>query len=290
MVSVVMVAYNSARYIEMAITGVVRQRTDFPVQLVISDDASTDETGDIARKWATLYPDMIEYHRNPENLGVQKNYLEAFRHCRGRYLAMCDADDYWTCHTKLARQVEYMENHPECAICYHRVINYYEATGEMSLSNGGGRRMQVRDAEDLSKWNVITNMSVLSRMSLLDFDNLPSWLSEVRLVDYAMHMLFAASRPENTIHFMGNPMGVYRHSPEAIWTHTGIKKRLEMAIDVRRHLIKELSGRPEITANLEKACRDMERVLENPPARPARKRLLSRIRASVSRLLPVPQP
>lgn len=289
MVSVVMVAYNSAPYIGKAIKGVVRQRAGFPIQLVISDDASTDETAAICRQWAERYPDIIEYHRNPRNLGVQKNYLEAFRYCRGKYLAMCDADDYWTCRTKLRRQVGYMESHPECAICFHRVINYYEETGEMSLSNGD-RKMRVRNAEDLSKWNVITNMSVLSRRSLLDFDNLPEWLGEVRLVDYAMHLLFAASRPENTIHFMGRPMGVYRHSAEAIWTQTGVKERMRMAIDVRRHLIRQFSDHPEIVANLEKACRDMEAILANPPAGPRRRRSLSRLRGFLSRLLPVPQP
>lgn len=290
MVSVVMVAYNSAKYIDMAIKGVVRQRTDFPIQLVVSDDASTDETPAIVEKWAQQYPDIIEYHRNHTNLGVQKNYLEAFKYCRGKYLAMCDADDYWTCHTKLARQVKYMENHPECAICYHRVINYYEETGEMSLSNGGGPKMQVHNAEELSKWNVITNMSVLSRRSLLDFDNLPTWLGEVRLLDYAMHLLIVASRPYATIHYMSRPMGVYRHSSQAIWTLSGMKARTEMAIDVRKHLIQQLSDRPEIVKNLEKACREMERVLGNPPQSPHKKRLISRLRAAISRLLPIPTP
>lgn len=290
MVSVVMVAYNSAAYIDEAIRGVVRQRTDFPIQLVISDDASTDGSFEKAESWRRRYPDIIEVYRNETNLGVQRNYLEAFSHCRGRYLAMCDADDYWTCRSKLSRQVRYMEAHPECAICYHRVINYYEGSGEMSLSNGGGSRMRVRNADELSQRNVITNMSVLSRMSLLDFGNLPVWLGEVRLLDYAMHMLFAASRPGNTIHYMSRPMGVYRHSPEAIWTQTGVKSRMEMAIDVRRHLMKELHNRPTIVSNLGKACDDMERILKNPPTRPVQKRFVSRIRGFVSRMLPVPHP
>lgn len=289
MVSVVMVAYNSARYIDMAIEGVVRQRADFPIQLVITDDASTDDTGQRVAKWKEKYPDIIEYHRNEKNLGVQGNYLEAFKYCKGRYLAMCDADDYWICRTKLAKQVKYMESHPECAICYHRVVNYYEDKGEMSLSNGN-RKMEVRNAEDLSKWNVITNMSVMSRMSLLDFSSLPGWLSEVRLLDYAMHMLFAASRPENTIHYMSRPMGVYRHSSQAIWTMTERNAKLQMAIDVRRHLMQELSDRPEIVRNLQKACDDMERVMEYPSQVKTRRPLLSRIRAAVSRLLPVPKP
>lgn len=290
MVSVVMVAYNSGRYIDTAIRGVIRQITDFPVQLIISDDASSDDTRAIAEKWAKRYPGVVEYHRNSTNLGVQKNYLQAFKYCRGTYIAMCDADDYWTCHTKLSRQVRYMESHPDCAVCYHRVINYYEDSGEMSLSNGGGRKMQVHNAVDLSKWNVITNMSAMSRRSLLDFNNLPSWLADVRLIDYAMHMLFATALPGATIHYMSRPMGVYRHSAEAIWTQTGVKEKMQMAIDVRRHLIHELADRPEIVRNLEKQCKAMEQTLKNPPSGPAKRRLVSKIRGWISRLLPVPKP
>lgn len=288
-VSVVMVAYNSAKYIEDAIKGVVSQRVDFHIQLVISDDASTDETSAIVAKWKERYPSIIEYHRNDVNLGVQRNYLEALKHCRGEYIAMCDADDYWTCHTKLARQMRYMDRHPECAICYHRVVNYYEETGELSLSNGN-RKMRVRNAEDLSKWNVITNMSALSRRNLLDFRKLPEWLSEVRLIDYALHMLFAASQPGNTIHFMSRPMGVYRHSAQAIWTMTERNAKLQMAINVRRHLISQLSDHTEIVKNLEKACQDMERVMKTPAQKQLKRPLLSRIRAAVSRMLPVPRP
>lgn len=290
MVSVVMIAYNSARYISTAIEGVVIQRTGFPVQLVVSDDASTDETPLIVKKWAELYPDIVEYHRNDSNLGVQKNYLKAFSYCRGKYLAMCDADDYWICRTKLSRQVEYMEKHPECAICYHRVVNYYEDSHEMSLSNGGGRGNLVFSAEDLSRRNVITNMSALSRVSLIGLDRLPAWLGDVRLLDYAMHMLIASAQKDATLHYMSRPMGVYRQSAKAVWSQAGLNSRFEMAISVRRHLINELSHRPEITENLRKACEDMERIMKEGVAAPAKRKLTSRIRGFVTRFLPVPRP
>lgn len=284
MVSVVMVAYNSAPYIGEAIAGVVRQKRDFKVQLVICDDASTDDTGKIVADWAAKYPGVIDYHRNERNLGVQGNYLKALSLCRGKYITMCDADDYWCCRTKLSRQVAYMETHPGCTVCYHRVVNYYEATGEMSLSNGGGAVETT--AEGLASRNVITNLSVMYRASALDVPNLPSWLGEIRLIDYALHML-AASR--GSLHYMSRPMGVYRHLPTAIWSQAEQTRRMQMAIDVRRHLIAELSDRPELTAPLERSCKAM---LDNAthPASPARKPLLSRIRALVSRHIPVPKP
>ena len=284
MVSVVMIAYNSSRYIGQAIEGVVRQRRDFDVQLVICDDASTDSTAEVVADWSRRYPGVIDYHRNERNLGVQGNYLEAFRHCRGRYLAMCDADDYWCCRTKLARQVAYMEEHPGCALTYHRVINYYEATGEMSLSNGGG--MVERSAQGLAARNVITNLSVMYRADLLDLRNLPEWLGEIRLLDYAMHMLYAQ---HGSVHYMSRPMGVYRHLPTAIWSLAEQSRRRDMALDVRRHLIRALAHRPDLTGPLEAACQRMLDAAAAPQA-PARRSLMSRCRAAVSRLLPVPKP
>lgn len=285
MVSVVMVAYNSAAYIGEAIAGVIRQKCDFPIQLVICDDASTDSTREVVEEWAERYPETIDYHRNKHNLGVQKNYLEALSHCRGRYIAMCDADDYWCDRSKLRRQVEYMEAHPECALCYHRVINYYEANGEMSLSNGRGAVETT--PEGLASRNVITNLSVLYRASLLETDRLPGWLGEVRLVDYALHMLVAS---RGTLHYMARPMGVYRHLPDAIWSEAEQDKRLEMALAVRRHLIDELHDRPELTGPLSKACDDMIAASRNRGATAGRRRLLSRLRGLMSRMLPVPKP
>ena len=288
MVSVVMIAYNSAKYIGQAIEGVVRQRCGFGIQLVICDDASTDSTAEIVADWSHRFPGVIDYHCNEKNLGIQANYLKAFSLCRGKYVALCDADDYWCCRTKLARQVAYMETHPECALTYHRVINYYEETGEMSLSNGGG--MVERSAQGLASRNVITNMSVMYRAGLVDLQNLPAWLGNVRLLDYAMHMLFAQ---HGTVHYMNRPMGVYRQRSTAEWSLLDKELRMEKALEVRRNLIDALADRPDLVGPLEESCRRMIAAASSPESgRPAvcKRKLLSRCRAALSRLLPVPKP
>ena len=124
------------------------------------------------------------------------------------------------------------------------------------------------------------------RADALDLNNLPTWLSEVRLIDYAMHMLYAQ---HGDIHYMSRPMGVYRHLPTAIWSLAEQNRRREMAIDVRRHLIEELADRPDLTAPLEEACQRMLNADLTKPAKTKRS-LLSRCRAILSRLLPVPKP
>ena len=84
MVSVVMIAYNQERYIAEAIKGVVRQRVDFPVELIIMDDASTDSTPQIIAEWQARYPNIVKSFRNERNLGIQGNYLAAFARCTGK--------------------------------------------------------------------------------------------------------------------------------------------------------------------------------------------------------------
>lgn len=310
-VSVVMIAYNKELYIDEAIAGVVKQKGDFRLQLIIMDDCSTDRTADIALDWQQRYPDIIEYHRNARNLGLQGNYLAAFRLVTADYMAICDADDYWFSSRKLARQIDYMERHPDCALTFHRVVNYYEASGEKSLSNGG----QQADCtiRELSRSNFITNLSVLYRRRLVDLHNLPDWISYDRSPDYAMHMLYAE---HGTIHYFSRPMGVYRKTAGSSWSMTEQFERLKMSLIVRRNLLRHFQGREDVENGLHAAAtstlRSMGRCADSPERaeyvrlqakelgveveiKPAdapktRRSLPTRIRAALSKFIMLPRP
>lgn len=266
MVSVVMVAYNAGHYIREAIEGVVRQRRTFSIELLILDDCSTDNTGEIALQMDMEFPGVIKYVRNEINLGSQGNYLKGFRMARGKYMALCDADDYWHCHTKLARQVEYLESHPECALTFHRVINYYEATGEKTLSNG--KQPSEYSAESLSRSNYITNLSVMYRRELVDMSHLPAWIMEHRSPDYAIHMLYAV---RGTIHYFSRPMGVYRKVAGAIWSTADAYRQLKMSLDMRIALMKEFENRTDVVNGLSDASKSIIRGMlvcaDNPDDR-----------------------
>lgn len=253
MVSVVMITFNQEHYIDRAINGVLSQHFDYPIQLIICDDASSDNTPEHINKWYNKYPDIIDYRRNPANLGLAGNYIQAYGMVKGKYLAMCDADDYWFDKTKLQRQVNYMESHKDCALTYHRVLNYYEETGEKRLSNGGGTSNQSITAVQLARKNTITNMSVMYRADLVDLKNLPEWFKDIRLVDYAMHLLYAT---RGKVHYMPRPMGVYRKGSEGVWTHALAVQRLKMAFDVRLNMKHELSAYPDVVCAIQESMLD----------------------------------
>lgn len=292
MVSVVMVAYWQQELIERAIRGVVRQKTSFPIELIVVDDCSPDETFERACEWQRCYPGIVKAFRNSTNIGLQQNYMRALRHCSGKYLAMCDADDYWCDHSKLRRQVEYMEEHPECAITFHRVVNHFAGTGIKSLSNGGQRADTT--IADLSRSNYITNCSVMYRRELVGIDELEKWFSHDIWPDYPTHMLYAR---HGVIHYFTRPMAVYRQGGKGAWTASGAKNKLQKAIKVRNLLLEEFQDNQDAQKGLQSAIDNIEKAMQAidsgilPTSRkPALRRLLTICRKIFSLLIPLPRP
>lgn len=121
LVSVAMTAYNSEKWLARALDSVLMQQTEFPVEVVVGDDCSTDGTVAVARSYRQRHPEMIRVLEREKNLGIQRNYYGTFEHCRGKYIAWLDADDYWTDPEKLAIQVATLEADPTVMICGHFV-------------------------------------------------------------------------------------------------------------------------------------------------------------------------
>lgn len=122
MVSVSCRAYNHENYIEQCLKGLVMQKTSFKYEIIVHDDASTDGTADIIRKYAEKYPDIIVPILQTENQYSQgvntfKTYIDPI--IRGKYIALCEGDDFWTDENKLQKQFDAMENNPECSMCVH---------------------------------------------------------------------------------------------------------------------------------------------------------------------------
>lgn len=117
-VSVCMITYNHEKYIQQAIDGVMAQETDFPYELVLAEDCSTDATRDICFANQARYPGRIRILWSEANVGMGPNYERAMKACRGEFVAFCEGDDYWVNPCKLQKQVELMRKHPSAGICF----------------------------------------------------------------------------------------------------------------------------------------------------------------------------
>ena len=121
-VSIICNTYNHEKYIKDALDGFIMQKTTFPFEVLIHDDCSTDHTADIIKQYEKQYPELIRPIYQPENqyskgISIGKEYQ--FPRVRGKYVAFCEGDDYWTDPNKLQKQYEIMEQNPNVDICSH---------------------------------------------------------------------------------------------------------------------------------------------------------------------------
>ena len=118
LVSVCMITYNHAKYIRTAIDSILLQESDFKIELVIGEDYSKDNTRAICREYTDKYPDVIRLLSSERNIGMIANFSRTLRECRGKYIAVCEGDDYWTDRNKLKKQVGFLEANPDYGLCY----------------------------------------------------------------------------------------------------------------------------------------------------------------------------
>lgn len=121
MVSICCLAYNQEQFIAQTLQSFVDQKTTFPIEILIHDDASTDATPQIIRQFEEKYPELIKPIYQTENqyskkIPISRTYQ--FPRAKGKYIAFCEGDDYWIDPDKLQKQVDYMESHPDCTLCF----------------------------------------------------------------------------------------------------------------------------------------------------------------------------
>ncbi len=153
-VSVCCITYNHVKYIEKALNGFLMQKTDFNYEILIHDDASTDGTIDILKKYQRKYPDKIRLFLEEENQyskGIKRMMGLLFPYVRGKYVAFCEGDDEWIYYGKLQEQFEWMESHPDTSMCVHNAIRYQEAQDENVLQITGRKSGYLPDDEIILK-------------------------------------------------------------------------------------------------------------------------------------------
>lgn len=180
MVTIRCIAYNHEPYIRQCLEGFVIQKTNFRFEAIVHDDASTDDTAAIIREYAEKYPDIIKPIFETENqYSKQDGSLERIMnsHTCGKYVALCEGDDYWTDPYKLQKQVDFLEQNPEyglvhtdCLICGD---NKGMKVGRRGLIYGRNNDKNYSDSQSLF-YNILINkihiqtLTVLYRKSLLE--------------------------------------------------------------------------------------------------------------------------
>lgn len=205
LVSIRTSTYNHGPYIKQCIEGVLMQKTNFSFEYIIGEDYSTDETRKIVFEYAKKYPDVIRVITADYNVGSKANGRRCIRACRGKYMAICEGDDYWTDPLKLQKQVDFLEDNSEYGMCYTKVKYYHQELQVLGKEWGGG----YTSFEDLFKKNTIPTLSCLYRKSLYERYVLlvgPK-IKDWKMGDYPMWLWFSH---ESKIAFLPIVTGVYR--------------------------------------------------------------------------------
>lgn len=132
LVSVCLISYNHSQFIERALRSVLEQQLPFPIEIVIADDCSTDDTERIARRVASESTATVRFLARPHNLGPRANVLDMFAATRGKYIAYLEGDDCWVDSNRLATQVAILEADPGVSGCFGRAVVVDESGSEMS--------------------------------------------------------------------------------------------------------------------------------------------------------------
>lgn len=205
-VSVVIITYNHAEYIQEAIESILNQKTEFDFEFIISNDCSTDETDAIINKFIFGHEkgNMIRYFNHTHNLGMMANFTFALSKCLGKYIAFCDGDDYWIDPLKLQKQFILMESNPSLSACYHKIkwVFTYPTTVDPNLESNEGDK-------DIYTINDILDRGWFIRSCSMFFKNLklPKDFETLIVGDYPLHVLLAF---KGDIAFLNECMGVYR--------------------------------------------------------------------------------
>lgn len=210
--------YNHEPYIRQCLEGFVMQKTNFRFEAIVHDDVSTDGTTRIIREYAEKYPDIIKPIYEIENQyskhdGSLKRVMDA--HIRGKYVALCEGDDYWIDPLKLQKQVDYMESHPKCSLCFHAHQELFPDGSKLDVHR------YLSDVDDCPMKDVImggggfmaTNSMLYRRNSLVSPP--PKWYIDCPVGDAPLMLLLASS---GCVGYLDELLSCYRRVAIGSWS------------------------------------------------------------------------
>ncbi len=245
LLSVRLITYNHEKYIGSAIEGALMQKTDFPVEIVVGDDCSTDRTPGIIEQYRAKYPEIIRVLDRGVNLGAKVNIIRTLRACAGKYIAHLDGDDYWTDPYKLQSQVEILETNPNIVSCFHNMEVRFDDPASPSVLYCGKTDRQVFTRMDLAVRNLVPASGNVFRNGLIPKH--PDWFFQLPFGDWAWHLLMAQ---HGDFFYLPKIMGVYRRHEQGAWSSNNAEQGNTKIIQALDIMIENFRQDPEFHRRL----------------------------------------
>lgn len=230
-VSIICCTYNHELYIRECLDGFMMQQTNFPFEVLIHDDASTDGTADIIREYEAKYPDIIKPIYQTENqyrkkTGILKTFQ--FPRAQGKYIALCEGDDYWTDPLKLQKQVDFLESHPDYVMCSHYFNTYNQEKRLLDHKLYPDTTISSYSLADFikGKWCCST-LTTIFRKETLYKTNYFSYEHRMDIV------LFYSLLTKGFGELLHENMATYRIHSNGVWSGSDENTRIKKDFDVR---------------------------------------------------------
>jgi len=215
LVSINCITYNHEDYIADAIESFLMQNTDFNFEIIIGEDCSTDHTKEIVEAYKKLYPNRVKLITSDQNVGIVKNQERVFENSKGKYIAVCEGDDYWSDPYKLQKQVDYLEENPDCTLCFHsaKIVQApKKSTGRKIKSYSRNRISPIEDIISGGGGFCPTASLVYPRKLM---ENPPAFYKTSHVGDYPAQLILAS---EGYAYYINDCMSVYRTDVKGSWT------------------------------------------------------------------------
>ncbi len=273
LVSVFVPTYNHSQFISGCLNSILAQKTQFSYDIVVHDDASTDGTSEIVRKFATEFDDSIIATIQPKNLWPNtpinpNNVSEA---CRGKYVAMCEGDDEWTSSTKLQQQIDFLEKNPDYSLICHRVSyirsNFNQEPHTTSPTTTLQLYPNIESARticwhELFNTNPIQTCSIVYRREMVSEKDI--WMNDYQPRDWALFLTLAS---RGKIFYEPTVMANYRLHDSSMWSSTSYEsRRTQTDRMLREAFIRTVGKHTHLrTANLAKIASGLSQSLPSDP-------------------------
>lgn len=223
--SITITTYNQERFIGQALDGALNQVADFDYEVVVGEDYSSDGTRQILLEYQRKHPDRLRLFLNDRNMGAAANYDRILRTCRGEYIALLDGDDFWLSTYKLQRQVEFMDAHPGCPMCFHPARMIFDDGQQESRIWRPPVDKKFFTLKDILRTVFIQVSSTFVRGEL--FRRLPAACFAGPSGDLGQYVTLAK---HGDIGFINEVMSAYRVHPAGVWSSMSIGERFDSLI------------------------------------------------------------
>ena len=241
LVTICCITYNHENFIREAIDSFLMQKTNFPIEIIIHDDASTDNTANIIKEYQAKHPNLIKpifQTQNQYSLRGFGFFSDMFEKAEGKYIAICEGDDYWTDPLKLQKQVDFLESDPNIVIVGHRV-KYLNNKNQNSQEYISAEEKEVGNVIDILKRNYLPTASVILRRSAMpDLSWLIEIIQDLKQGDWP---LFVFTAQNGKILFLNEVLAVYRVHGTSVWSSLSAKDRLIYIFQARRKIMKHFT-------------------------------------------------